>query len=176
MKKTLYLLLSGLLMITSGTVLIFSKQIGVPNSKILVPIFLLGSGILGFLFSKYDKLPKVAKQYHMAQGVGLIIYGAIMLSIVNSLSSFLMLTTYFVIMYGLFEVVFSFMVLSSNHKINKKILITRLAAGAVNLVGGFILLVSALEDQARAVSIAGALIIIGGISLVIFSKKVEKNV
>ncbi len=176
MKKTFYLALCGLLMIASGIVLLLSKQIGIQNSKILVPLFLLSSGICSFIFSRYDKLPKVAQQYHTIQGLGLSIYAIIMMSMINSLSSFLMMTTYFVIMYGIFEILFAFMVLNSNHKINKSILLTRLAAGVINLVGGFILLLSSLSDQIMGVTIAGVLLIIGGVSFVVFSKKIEESV
>ena len=176
MNKTFYLALSGLLMVASGITLLFSKQIGVPNSKLLVPLFLLTSGICGFIFSKYNKLPKVAKQYHLAQGLGLSIYAIVMMSMINSLSSFLMLTTYFVVMFGLFEIVFAFMVLNSNRTINKRILITRLVAGGINLIGGFILLISSLSDQTMGAAIAGILILIGGISFVVFSRKVKENV
>ncbi|MCK8522225.1 hypothetical protein M0D21_11630 [Aquimarina sp. D1M17] len=176
MKKTFYLALSGLLMVASGIVLIISKQIGIPSSKTLVPLFLLSSGICGFIFSKYDKLPKVAIEYHTIQGIGLITYAIIMTLIIDSLSSFLMLTTYFIIMYGLFEILFSFMVLNSNHSINKRILLTRLTAGAINLIGGFILLLSSLSNLDKGIVIAGVLIIIGGVSFVIFSNRIEKKV
>ncbi|WP_271766635.1 hypothetical protein [Aquimarina algiphila] len=173
MNKTMYLTFSGLMMIAAGLILFFSEKIGIPNSKILTPAFMIFAGICSFIFSKYDKLPKIANQYHILQGLGLIIYGAIVATSVNSLKSFLMVSTYFILMYGLFEIVFAFAVMTSSYKINKGILMSRLVAGGLNLLGGFILLMATLNNEMEGLLITSLLIIIGGISLVVFARKIR---
>ncbi|WP_299365798.1 hypothetical protein [Winogradskyella sp.] len=172
MKQTMYLAFSGLMMICAGLTLFFSDQLGVQTSKIVMPICMVLAGIGSFLFSKHKELPKVANQYHMAQGVGLIIYGVIVGSSVNSLESFLLTTTYFIVAYGLFELLFAFTVLSSKHKINKRILMSRLIAGAVNLIGGFILLMATMDNVMDGLLTASILVILGGISLLVFSRRI----
>jgi hypothetical protein len=173
MDKTFYLAFSGLMMVSAGITLFFSEKLGIESSKILMPGFMLIAGISSFIFSKYDKLPKIANQYHMAQGIGLIIYSVIILSSVISLKAFLMISIYFILMYGLFELIFVFGVLSSKHKINKEVLMSRIVAGGLNLIGGFIVLITSLNNERSGLLITSALIIIGGLSLVLFTRKLK---
>ena len=170
MDKTFYLAFSGLMMIAAGITLFFSEKLGIESSKILMPAFMLIAGISSFIFSNYDKLPKIANQYHKIQGIGLIVYAIIIISSITTLKSFLITSTYFILMYGLFELIFSFAVLNSNHEINKGILMSRLVAGGLNLLGGFILLLTSLSSERNGLIITSVLIIIGGLSQVIFIK------
>lgn len=172
MKKTTYLALSGLMIICAGLTLFFSDKLGVHISKVLTPIFIILAGVFSFLFSKYKEIPSIAKQYHLAQGIGLITYGVVVWSLVNSLESFLMFTTYFIMSFGLFELLFSSAVLTSKFKFNKKILMSRLVAGGINVIGGFILLMATLDNVMDGLLAASVLLIIGGLSLFIFSRKI----
>ncbi|WP_147405053.1 hypothetical protein [Aquimarina sp. AD10] len=173
MNKIFYIAFSGLIMLASGIFLFLSSKIGVEIIKILVPLLLLLSGISAIVFSKYEKIPRIAQQYHIIQGVGLVAYAIILFFLANSLPSFLMITTYFVIMYGLFEIIFIFGVLNAKHTINKSILMSRAIAGGLNLVGGFFLLLASLNDEIQGLSIAALLISIGGLSIAIFAHKLS---
>ncbi|GAA3508528.1 hypothetical protein GCM10022393_19900 [Aquimarina addita] len=175
MNKIFYLALSGLMLLATGVFLFFSERIGVETNKIMVPLLLLVSGISAIIFSKNDQLPKIANQYHLFQGLGLIAYGVILFFLAESLNSFLLISTYFVLMYGLFEIVLIFGVMSSKHKINKGILMSRIVAGALNLLGGFILLLVTLSNKMNGLIIASILIVIAGIGIVIFARKLVKN-
>lgn len=174
MKKTFYLALSGQLLIASGLILFFSDKIDIDISKKLVPVFMLLAGVCTLLFSNYDKLPKIAKQYHAIQGIGFMIYAVIILVLITSLSGFLLTTIYFIIMFGMFELLFAFGVLNSKHTINKEILMSRILAGVMNLVGGFILLMMTFEDEKKGLLFASILVAIGGVSMLIFSSKISK--
>ncbi|WP_046757519.1 hypothetical protein [Kordia jejudonensis] len=174
MNKTFYLALGGQLMIASGLILFFSDKIDITVSKTLIPVFMVLAGLCTLLFSTYDKLPKIAKQYHFIQGVGFIVYATIIFALINSLQGFLLTTIYFVIMFGMFELLFAFGVLNSKHSINKEILISRILAGIVNLVGGFILLMMTFDDEKKGLFFTSILLAIGGISILIFSSKVRK--
>lgn len=175
MNKTNYLTLSGVFLIAASVFLIFSKEIGINNSKILVPISFLLSGIFSMLFSKVNSTNKIAKQFHLIQGVGLIIFAVLIVTIPENLKSFLSITTYFILFFGLFEISFIFSVLNSKSKLNKNILFIRLAAGIVNLLGGFILMITLFKDTLSALSIAGVLILVGGLCMVWFSTKLKNN-
>ena len=172
MNKIYFLAFSGLMMILAGLILLFFEKLGVQISKILMPLCMVVAGISIFLFSKYRELPRIATQYHMAQGLGLVVYGILVLSSANSIDNFLLITTYFIIAYGLFELVFAFGVLGSDHTIKKDILMSRLLAGGLNLIGGFVLLMATLNSVSNGLMIASILIVIGGISLIIFSRKI----
>lgn len=174
MNKIFYLVLSGQLLVVTGLILFFSDKIDLEISKKLVPAFMFLAGLCALLFSKYDKLPKIAKQYHFVQGLGFIVYGVSVLALVTSLHNFLLTTIYFVIMFGLFELIFAFGVLNSKHTINKEILISRILAGIVNLIGGFILLMMTFEEVQKGLLFTSILMAIGGISILIFASKVRK--
>ena len=148
---------SGLMMICAGLTLFFSDKLGIQTSKVIMPICMALAGIGSFLFSKNKELPKVANQYHMTQGIGLIVYGILVGFSVDSLESFLLTTTYFIMAYGLFEIFFAFVVLSSKHSIDKGILLSRLIAGAINLVGGFVLLMATMDNVMDGILIASVL-------------------
>ena len=173
MKNHTFLTISGLLLTLAGLTLLCSENIGIEYSKLLMPFFILGAGIFSYLFSKNERLPKIAKQYHMAQGLGLLFFAIAIYAFTDSLTSFLMLSTYFILVYGLFEIVFIFAVLNTKHNINKKILFSRMAAGIINLVGGFALLLSSISNEATALIIASILIIIGGVSIILFARKLN---
>ena len=173
MNKIFYLAFSGLIMLAAGIFLLLSDTLGIENIKIIVPALIFVSGVSAIIFSNYEKLPTIAKKYHVAQGLGLIVFAACIATIPDSLKSFLMVTTYFVIMYGLFEIIFAFGVLGSNHKINKGIMMSRIIAGALNLLGGFVLLLSSLQNETTGLTIAGVLIILAGSSVAIFAAKLR---
>ncbi len=174
MNKTFYLAFSGLMLLAAGMVLFFSEQLGVRHSKILVPLFFIISGLAAMVFSNYDMLPQIARKYHIVQGFGMATFGSVVWALADSMEAFLLVTTYFVIMYGLFELVFSFGVLNSKHKINKGILMSRLVTGAINLIGGFILLLVTLKSPNSGIQIASVLITLGGLSLANFARNLRR--
>lgn len=175
MNKIFYLAFSGLIMLAAGILLYLSDGLlGIENAKIIIPALFIASGVSAIIFSGYDKLPKIAKKYHIAQGAGLIVFAVCMATIPESLKSFLMVVSYFVLMYGLFEIIFTFGVLGSNHKINKRIMMSRIVAGVLNLIGGFVLVLTSLKDEATGLTIASILIIIAGASIAIFAFRLRK--
>jgi len=160
------------MMILASLTLLFSKELDVQISKVLITIFMIQSGIGSYLFSKSTNIPKIANQYHALQGFGLILYGVFIISIANSLEIFLIITTYFVLIFGIFEITFSFAVMNSKHLINIKIMASRIITGAINLLGGFVLLMVTLDNPLHGLIVASILLFLGGTSLVIFSRKI----
>ncbi|WP_298517430.1 hypothetical protein [uncultured Kordia sp.] len=174
MNKIFYYALGGQFLVVTGLILFFSNKIDIEIVKILVPILMILAGICSLLFSLYEKLPKIANQFHLGQGIGFVVYGLCILFLVTSLQGFLLTTIYFIMLFGLFELFFAFGVLNSKHSINKQILMSRILAGIVNLIGGFILLMVTFESPQKGLLYASILIAIGGISMLIFSSKVRK--
>ena len=175
MNKTIYLTLSGLFMFSAGLILLFSTTIGVGISKIMVPLFFFVSGILAFMFSRANGQHKIAKTFHLLQGVGLMTFAVIIAIWPDTLTMFLKITTYFVMVYGLFELMFAFSVLRSSYKLDVSILITRLLVGLVNLVGSFILFMALWKSTGLGLQVAGFLIVLGGIGFMRFASRVKKH-
>ena len=175
MNKTHYLTLSGIFLLVAGICLIFSKNIGISTSKLLVPASFALSGIFSFLFSKSNAQHNIAKQFHLIQAIGLLTFASIIVSIPETLESFLSITTYFILVFGLFEMTYMFAVLNSKSTLNKNILFTRLASGGINLIGGFVIMLTLFKDAISALFISGILIAIGGLNMIWFSVKIKKN-
>lgn len=175
MNKTNLLTLSGLALLGAGIILLLSESIGITTSKILVPAFFAIASIFTFLFSQANKQNRIARQFHLAQSIGLLTFTILIAMIPQSLASFLSFSTYFIMFFGLFEIIFIFSVLNTKTPLNKGILLSRLAAGATNLIGGFILLLTLFQNTKNALTIAGILIIIGGIGFLFYAYKINNK-
>lgn len=174
MNKTIYLTLSGLFMLATGLTLLLSTSIGVATSKILVPLFLFVSGVMAFLFSQVNGQHKIAKTFHLLQGLGLMSFAIIIAILPDTLDMFLKITSYFIMVYGLFELMFAFSVLRSSFILDKSILMTRLMVGLINFIGSFVLFMSLLKSTSSGLSVAGFLIVLGSIGFIIFANRINK--
>nr|WP_299338193.1 hypothetical protein [Allomuricauda sp.] len=174
MNKLVYLTLSGTAMLVAGITLLLSTYIGVGTSKVLAPLFLLISGVLALLFSGANPQHKVAKTFHFLQGAGLMTFSILIAIWPGTLDMFLKLTTYFIMVYGLFEIMFAFSVLRSSFKVDRSILMTRLMVGAINVIGSFVLFMSLLKSTTSGLKVAGFLIVLGGLGFIIFANRIKK--
>ena len=107
-------------MILAGVVMLFSKNIGISTSKIVLPLLLLLSGFTTFKFALVNEQNKTASIFHKIQGGLFIVFSALVIFAPDSLKSFLLYFTYFCLCYGLIEIMFSFAMLSSKVAIKKK--------------------------------------------------------
>ncbi|WP_299159295.1 hypothetical protein [uncultured Tenacibaculum sp.] len=174
MNKTNLLLLSGISMFLGGLSILFSQNIGISISKIATPILFIISGVLAIQFANANKIHSLAKNYHLLQGLGMISFAIAIIFLPTSLESFLTIITFFTMVYGILELIFSFSVLNTNHKLKMNMLVVRIISGAFNLIGGFILFMTLLNNIETGLTIAGILIILGGISFSVFSLKIKK--
>lgn len=162
-------------MFLGGLTILFSHKIGIDTSKILTPLLFAVSGVCAIMFANANKEYNIPKNFHLLQGIGMITFAIALVVIPNSLKSFLMVVTFFTMVYGLIELVFTFSVLNSNYKINSSVLMARIITGILNLIGGFTLFMSALgKTPETGVLIAGILIALGGLAFVMFAKKIKE--
>lgn len=173
MNKTNLFMLSGIAMILAGVVMLFSKNIGITTSKIVLPLLLLLSGFTTFKFAIANEQNKTANTFHKIQGGLFIVFSALVIFVPDSLKSFLLYFTYFCLCYGLIEIMFSFAMLNSKVTIKKNMLMYRLISGFVNAIGAIVLLLTVLSNEFLGLQTAGFLTIIGGISSVLFARKVN---
>ncbi|MEM6516166.1 MAG: DUF308 domain-containing protein [Bacteroidota bacterium] len=173
MNKTNFLILSGISMILAGVVMLYSKNIGITASKILLPLLFLLGGITTFQFAIANKQNKTANTFHKIQGVLFIVFSMLVIFVPDSLKSFMLYLTYFCLCYGLIEIMFSFATLSSKVTIRKNMVMYRLISGFINAIGAIVLLLTVLSDEFLGLQTAGFLTAIGGISCVLFTRKVN---
>lgn len=176
MNKINYLTFSGVAMALAGIFLLLSESIGVGTVKFLVPLLFAVGGILAYLFSEANKHHKIARQYHLLQGIGMVVFALLIGIIPNSLGEFLKYVTYLMLLFGLIEILFGFMALNTGNKFNMKILISRFVAGFFNLIGAVLILATSVTDEISGLFIAGILIILGGIAFIIFSFRIRKTI
>lgn len=174
MNKINYLTFSGFLMAFAGIMILLSESVGITTSKILVPLLFAISGILAYLFGDANPQHKIASQYHKLQGGGMVLFAALIAMIPTSLGEFIDYVVYFMVLFALIEIIFAFMAINSDQKLNLSILISRFLAGGLNLIGAILILATSATDEVQALSITGILILIGGIALVIFSFRIRK--
>lgn len=174
MNKTNYLTFSGLLMCLAGALMLISENIGVSTSKILVPLSFAGGGIFAYLFASANKHHSLASQYHTLQGIGMIAFAVLIAIGPKSLDGFLQFVIYFMLLFGIIEILFGFMALNTGGKLKIGILISRFIAGFFNLIAAVLILATSATDLITGLMIAGILIILGGIAFVIFSLQLGK--
>ncbi|MET2985201.1 hypothetical protein [Aureibaculum conchae] len=173
MNKSINLTLSGICLLIAGVLIIASKSIGVSLTKILVPLSFIACGVFSYLFSQANKQHKIAYSYHLMQSIGLVLFGLLIAFSPNSLQSFLMYICFFLMLYGLLEILFGFSALNTRFKINWSMLITRFITGFLSMIGSVYLLLTMMDDEIKGVKIAGVLTILGGLSFVWFAQKVK---
>ncbi|MCK8521803.1 hypothetical protein M0D21_09485 [Aquimarina sp. D1M17] len=174
MNKTTFLIASGISMALAGAVMIFSKDIGIGTSKVLLPILFLISGIATFLFAGANKQLKNASFFHKIQSVLFIVFAVVIAFLPDSLMSYLLYVTYFSLCYGLIEIMTGFSVLNAKGPIKMNMLVYRFISGLVNSIGAMILLLTALSNELAGLQVAGLLSVVGGLFTILFANKVKK--
>lgn len=174
MKNLNYLIISGIALVLAGLGMVFTENIGVPTAKIMVPVLIIIAGLFSFMFSSKNGHFRLAKQYHLIQGLGLTICGFVLAMLPNSLDDFLMYIAYFVLLSGLLEFSFAYSVLNAKiKKINWGMLISRFVAALAAFVSAIVLLLNAVKNPLMGLLIAGIVTALGGLSIIIFANKIK---
>ncbi len=170
--KNQNLVISGACILLAGLVVLFSQSIGVSTAKFLVPALFIIGGIFAYIFSVENKQIKIASQFHLIQAFMMVIFGIVVAIKADSLESFLTYVTYFVLCIGFLDIGYGLMALSSNSKAKTAIVTYRMVAGFVALIGALAILISNLMDPMQGLMVAGLIMIFGGISIIIFARKI----
>ena len=173
MKKLGDLILVGIFLIFAGIIIIMAETVGVNRAKIIVPILFLLSGIYSIKHSMSNRASEIVSKFEMLKGIGLIVFAALVPFFSDDLMSFLMYVTYFILMYGLLEIMFPFSVLNSKHKIKKSMLLFRLVAGVITSIGAVILLLETYANEYNGLILAGVLTILIGLSNTFYAYKLK---
>jgi len=164
---------SGVCLSLAGITLLISQQIGVQLSKILVPALFIVGGYFAYRFSRKTN-HVVGQQFHLIQAVGMSLFGIVIAFIPDSLESFLTLMTYFVMSFGFLELIFGLMSLNTGAKINWNIIGYRVISGFLGLAGALTLLAFIKVEPLQGLVVAGILMLLSGLSFVVFAQKLKQ--
>lgn len=173
MNKVQNLTFQGISLLIAGIAMIASENIGISIAKVLVPILFIISGVFSILFANANSQITIPYRYQIVHGVGLILFGVIVGLVPKSLGEFLNYATYFILFFGLWEIMFGFAVVNSPFKFEWRDIIVRFFCGLIGMVGGVLILATSLIDQSLGLIITGVVTVLIGIGIVLFSKKVK---
>ena len=142
--------------------------------------FLVGFGMFiislfaGITAYKCKKL-NVPSTYHLLHSIGFAVYGIVILFYADSSDKFLTSTSFFLLYYGITEIIFSFQLsMLKKANMNFKIVIFRLVIGLLIGVGSFIIIMISTKSHRDALLTSGIVFVFCGINLLLF-RTVLKN-
>ena len=173
MNKLQNLILSGVTFLLSGIVMLASDNIGIDIAKVLIPILFIASGIFAILFAKANPQTKGIFQYHIFQGVILILFGLILGLGAKNLGDFLSYATYFILFIGFFDIILGFALANSDSNLTWGKLLFKMLGGFFGLIGGVAILATSVTDQYSGLMIMGIVTILMGIGTIALATKIK---
>jgi uncharacterized membrane protein HdeD (DUF308 family) len=175
MKKTKNLVIAGIALSISGLAMIATEIIGVETAKVLLPLLFIMSGAFSIMFATANTEVKKPTQYHLFQGGIFVLFGLVIGILANSLGDFLKYTTYFILFFGIFDIIHGFFLLTSKFNLTWKVLVFKFFGGMFGTVGGVAILVTSLNtDYYAGLMITGIVTIVTGIGVIFFAARIKK--
>ena len=116
---------------------------------------------------KQDQVPL---NYHALHAIGLLLYGLSFLILAQDFDKFYLYTIFYLLYYGLAELIFGIQMLLQKDKMLFRVIVIRLAIGftiAITAVGLYISLHKYIEMK-NAIKVIGGLFILSGVNLILF--------
>ena len=121
---------------------------------------------------KYLNVPYA---YHFLHSIGFAFYGLVIIFFAISSEKFLYCTSFFLLYYGITEMIFCFQLTMLNRgNINFRKVLYRLFIGLLIGVGSFIIIIISTKNQREALLTSGIVFVFCGINLLLF-RTVLKN-
>ena len=174
MTKYLSLQIYGLLIVLAGLSLILFQYFFLQINIQFVSVCILVSAAFAFLTAYKSKHKQSRFKYHRIHAIGMVIYGvAILLPAFYSLK-FIHLTTFYLIYYGVVEMIFCFMLFNLKSVLGLEILIIRLITGFIIYIVASLLLFYINMNKSYVVIGDGILFIISGLQVIFYLPIVKK--
>jgi hypothetical protein len=176
MTKYTSLYIYALLLMVSGFVLL-----GLVESpyKLMTETFfiviLLTAAFAG-ITSFYCKPYQVPMNYHGMHAIGLLLYGISILMLTEDLEKFYVFTVFYLLYYGIAEIIFGLQMLLQKDKMIFRVVAIRLAIGffiALTVVGLYISS-GKYVNLINAIKMIGVLFILSGINLLFYKDVLKK--
>lgn len=132
------------------------------------------AGILGLMIWQSSRKENTPGQYYLIIGIGLSLYGLAIGIFANELHSFLNVTSFFLILYGLTEFIFAIQTLNLKEKPRLGIMGFKIATGIIAAIGALIILTMFQENAELALLVSGIITALLGLSLAMTSKILSK--
>jgi hypothetical protein len=128
---------------------------------------LLLTSIVAFITAyKCHKL-QVPLNYHLLHAICLAIYGFAIILYSESVESFLNISAFFILYYGISEIIFGLQLLMLKASVSFKIIAIRLVVGLIIGFGAVLILTTSFHSQIGAILGEGVVFIIMGLNLLI---------
>ncbi len=164
----------GIAMVLTGIIisLLSSNPSRVIQYVVTAGLFL--SSIFAFITSYKSRGDDVPLKYHAIQGLGLLAFAIAILVYATTLEKFLNATSYFLLFFGISEIVLSFQLSMIAQKINPQIILFRIIVGFMTAIGSVLILSTALINPDNALLGSGVAFIFGGVSFILFARLLKK--
>lgn len=142
--------------------------------KYVVAICSLLAGICAIMVARSSVESVISLKSQWLIGVGLIVYAAVVTFYANDLRSFLMATSFFLLLYGIVEVIFTFGVLNQRGRPEWKVILLKVITGFVASIGAMWILITAPEGANVALLFSGLITFLTGVSFALVSPYLGK--
>ena len=165
----------ALLIILTGIILIILSYNPLRVIQYAVAVAMFASAIFSFLTAFKSKNLQINLKYHELHGAGMIIYGLAILFYATTLQIFLNITAFFLLYYGMSEIIFCFQLLIMKQRnISAQVVAFRLIIGFFIAMGAVLSLATATINQNVALLSAGAVFVFSGVYLIVFKTVLKK--
>ena len=165
----------AILIVLIGTLIISLSFSPSQAIQYFVGFGMLLIGIFAAITAYKCKNLNVPYTYHLLHFVGFLIYGIALIFYASSSQLFLSITSFFLLYYGITEMIFSFeLTMLKRTNVNFKTVVYRLILGLLIGVGSFIIIVITQSNHRDALLASGVVFVFCGINLLLF-KSILKN-
>ncbi|MDZ4756842.1 MAG: DUF308 domain-containing protein [Bacteroidota bacterium] len=174
MNRYASLAIYGILIIITGIVVLTVAYNPTYSIQYIVGIGMLLSATFAFVTAYQSRHIRVPLNYHALHAVGMVVYGFAILFFANNIESFFNITTFFLLYYGITEVIFCLQILMLKDNVSLQTDIIRLILGVFVALGAVFIISTTYFDYSKALTVSGIVFIISGINLILFKTVVKK--
>ena len=166
MTKYQALTIYALLIIATGSVLSSLAYYPTRAIQYIVAIGILSSAVFTFATAFKMKNSQIPMNYHALHAIGMIIYGLAILFWANDIEVFFNITIFFLLYYGMAEIIFCFQLFElKQQNINSQIILYRFLIGLSVTIGAIYILASHNKYENSALLVAGVVFAFSGLYL-----------
>lgn len=167
-------LLTGIFLLIAGVFIALFSYNPSPVIGYVVAICSLLAGISAIMVGSKSVDSVLSLKSQRLIGVGLIVYAIAVAFYVGDLRSFLIITSFFLLLYGVVEIIFSFGVLNQRGRPGWNVILFKVITGFVASIGAMWILIVAPEDANIALLFSGLVIFLIGVSFMMVSPYLGK--
>jgi len=169
MTKYQALTIYAILVIATGIVLSSLAYYPIRAIQYIVALGIFSSAAFAFLTTYKSKNSQIPMNYHALHALGMVIYGLAILFWANDINTFFEITVFFLLYYGMTEIIFCFQLLMTKQwNINWHVMVFRFFVGFFIDIGAMYILAIHNVDENKALLASGAVFIFSGFSLLVF--------